>query len=160
MSLLDCTSRELKNLRNLVAEAKAKDVKVVPALVKRMLDRNMFLFGFVDVNKASAAERQEYRMQTRKGSQVGVAVERGTAREPNPEEWKAQKELFYQLTGIRHQPVKYSLNTVREEQEKFSQQEVAEEQDGNEDFSKELEEVLLSEQNHFDFEEKGRTCIN
>uniref|UniRef100_M1D1S8 Uncharacterized protein n=1 Tax=Solanum tuberosum TaxID=4113 RepID=M1D1S8_SOLTU len=48
---------ELKNLRNVVAEAKAKDVKVVPAVVKRMLDRNMFLFGFVDVNESSAAER-------------------------------------------------------------------------------------------------------
>lgn len=48
---------ELKNFRNVVAEAKAKDVKVVPALVKRMLDRNMFLFGFVDVNESSAAER-------------------------------------------------------------------------------------------------------
>lgn len=48
---------ELKNLRNVVAEAKAKDVKVVPAVVKRMFDRNMFLFGFVDVNESSAAER-------------------------------------------------------------------------------------------------------
>lgn len=48
---------ELKNLRNVVAEAKAKDVKVVPALVKRMLDRNMLLFGFVDVNESSASER-------------------------------------------------------------------------------------------------------
>lgn len=48
---------ELKNLRNVVAEAKTKDVKVVSAVVKRMLDKNMFLFGFVDVNESSAAER-------------------------------------------------------------------------------------------------------
>ncbi|XP_009769165.2 uncharacterized protein [Nicotiana sylvestris] len=48
---------DLKNLRNIIAEAKAKDVKVVPALVKRMLDRNMFLFGSVDVNEGSVAER-------------------------------------------------------------------------------------------------------
>ncbi|PHU10414.1 hypothetical protein BC332_22274 [Capsicum chinense] len=48
---------ELKNLRNVVAEAKAREVKVVSAVVKRMLDKNMFLFGFVDVNESSAAER-------------------------------------------------------------------------------------------------------
>lgn len=68
------------------------------------------------------------------------------------DDWKAQKELFYQKTGIHHQPVRDSVDVVGEEQDK-SQQEVAEEQDGNEDFSKELEEVLLSAQNDSDFEE-------
>lgn len=34
-----------------------KDVKLVPVLVKHMLDRNMFLFGFVDINESSAAGR-------------------------------------------------------------------------------------------------------
>ncbi|KAK4369944.1 hypothetical protein RND71_009419 [Anisodus tanguticus] len=203
---------ELKNLRNLVTEAKAKDVKVVPALVKRMLDRNMFLFGFVDVNEASAAERldeltgiQNASIQIAckklfansriehfthmdmgkelevdllkqksaeyarakdlaiKGASDMVDVENikhitenqtliGDVVEKTAADWKAQKELFYQQTGIRHQSIKDSLDTAREEQEIFSQQEVAEEQDGNEDFSKELEEVL-SEQNDFDFEE-------
>ncbi|XP_060172039.1 uncharacterized protein LOC132603138 isoform X2 [Lycium barbarum] len=204
---------ELKNLRNLVVEAKAKDVKVVPALAKRMLDRNMFLFGFVDVNEASAAERLDeltevqnasIRIACKKlfsnsriehfthldmGSELEVDLLRqkseeyarakdlaikgagdmvdvesikhitenrtliGDVFEKTADDWKAQKELFYQQTGIHPQPVKDSLNTVREEQEKSSQQEVAEEQDGNDDFSKELEEVLLSEQNDFDFDE-------
>ncbi|KAF3661651.1 putative calmodulin-like protein 5-like [Capsicum annuum] len=63
------------------------------------------------------------------------------------DDWKAQKELFYQKTGSRHQPVIVSHQDAREEKEKFSQQDVAEEQDNSEDFSKELEEVLLSAQN-------------
>ncbi|XP_057768024.1 uncharacterized protein LOC130988247 isoform X2 [Salvia miltiorrhiza] len=48
---------ELKKLKNLVIEAKAAGVKVVAALVKGMLERNMFLFGFVGVNEGSATER-------------------------------------------------------------------------------------------------------
>lgn len=203
---------ELKNLRNVVAEAKAKDVKVVPALVKRMLDRNMLLFGFVDVNESSASERLdelteiqsasiqiackklfansriehfthmdmglelevdllkqksvEYaraKEQAIKGASDIVDVENirhitenqtliGDVVGKTADDWKAQKELFYQKTGIHHQPVRDSVDVVGEEQDK-SQQEVAEEQDGNEDFSKELEEVLLSAQNDSDFEE-------
>ncbi|KAG6413795.1 hypothetical protein SASPL_126510 [Salvia splendens] len=50
-------SRELKQLKNLVIEAKAAGVNVVAALVKGMLERNMFLFGFVGVDEGSPAER-------------------------------------------------------------------------------------------------------
>ncbi|XP_019230580.1 PREDICTED: uncharacterized protein LOC109211498 isoform X1 [Nicotiana attenuata] len=204
---------DLKNLRNIVAEAKAKGVKVVPALVKRMLDRNMFLFGSVDVNEGSVAERLDELTEIQNASiriaskklfantriehfthmDMGMELEVdllkqksaeyarakelairaardmvdvenikhitenqtliGDVVEKTAEDWKAQKELFYQQTGVRYQPVKDSLDIVKEDQEKFSQQEVAEEQDGNEDFSKELEAVLLSEQNECDFEE-------
>jgi snRNA-activating protein complex subunit 1 len=38
----------LSKLRNLVAEAKTFNIQMVPDLVKRILERNMFLFGFVD----------------------------------------------------------------------------------------------------------------
>ncbi|XP_058182023.1 uncharacterized protein LOC131300281 isoform X1 [Rhododendron vialii] len=48
---------ELKRLRILVIEAKEESIKVVPALVKRMLEKNMFLFGFVDINVGSVTER-------------------------------------------------------------------------------------------------------
>lgn len=48
---------ELKKLKDLVVEAKEKDIKVVSVLVKRMLDMNIFLFGFVDINEGSVAER-------------------------------------------------------------------------------------------------------
>ncbi|URD97682.1 Small nuclear RNA activating complex (SNAPc), subunit SNAP43 [Musa troglodytarum] len=39
---------ELKRLRILVIDAKKIGIAVVPALVKKMLDKNMFLFGLVD----------------------------------------------------------------------------------------------------------------
>ncbi|KAK9911740.1 hypothetical protein M0R45_035632 [Rubus argutus] len=42
---------ELKKLRKLVVDAKVRDVNVVSALVKRMLDKNAFLFGCVETNE-------------------------------------------------------------------------------------------------------------
>ncbi|KAL1557464.1 hypothetical protein AAHA92_08038 [Salvia divinorum] len=48
---------ELKQLKNLVIEAKAAGVNVVATLVKGMLERNTFLFGFVGVEEGSPAER-------------------------------------------------------------------------------------------------------
>ncbi|GLT26237.1 hypothetical protein SLA2020_013190 [Shorea laevis] len=47
---------ELEKLRVLVADAKAKYIRVVPALVNQMLETNMFLFGFVDLNKGSVSK--------------------------------------------------------------------------------------------------------
>lgn len=46
----------MEKLKNLVAEAKEMGMKVVPALVKRMMETNMFLFGFVDLNEGSVSE--------------------------------------------------------------------------------------------------------
>ncbi|XP_009617488.1 uncharacterized protein LOC107773028 [Nicotiana tabacum] len=178
-----------------------------------MLNRNMFLFGSVDVNEGSVTERLDELTEIQNASiriaskklfantqikhfthmDMGMELEVdllkqksaeyarakelairaardmvdvenikhitenqtliGDVVEKTAEDWKAQKEIFYQQTGIGFQPVKDSLDIVKEKQEKFSQQEVAEEHDGNEDFSKELEAVLLSEQNECDFEE-------
>jgi len=53
---LHVSTEELKNLRILVIDAKANDIGVVPALVKRMLERNTFLFGAVDLVECSATE--------------------------------------------------------------------------------------------------------
>ncbi|KAF9679759.1 hypothetical protein SADUNF_Sadunf06G0048100 [Salix dunnii] len=47
---------ELKKLKTLVINAKEHGIKVVPVLVKRMLEKNMFLFGFVDLNEGSVSE--------------------------------------------------------------------------------------------------------
>uniref|UniRef100_A0A2P2KM28 Uncharacterized protein n=1 Tax=Rhizophora mucronata TaxID=61149 RepID=A0A2P2KM28_RHIMU len=47
---------ELKKLRHLVVEAKEHSIKVVPTLVKRMLEKNVFLFGFVDLNEDSVGD--------------------------------------------------------------------------------------------------------
>ncbi|KAK7264889.1 hypothetical protein RJT34_32502 [Clitoria ternatea] len=47
---------ELVKLKILVTDSKANGIKVVPALVKRMLERNMFLFGSVDLTECSVTE--------------------------------------------------------------------------------------------------------
>ncbi|XP_024017279.1 uncharacterized protein LOC21394443 [Morus notabilis] len=47
---------ELKKLKSHVVTARENGLKVVPALVKKMLDKNMFLFGFVDINEGAVAE--------------------------------------------------------------------------------------------------------
>ena len=47
---------ELNKLKNLVVTAKEKGLKVVPSLVKKMLEKNMFLFGFVDINEGAVTE--------------------------------------------------------------------------------------------------------
>ncbi|XP_031737120.1 uncharacterized protein LOC101216308 isoform X3 [Cucumis sativus] len=48
--------RELKKLKELVVDAKENNVKVVSFVVKRMLEKNMFLFGSVDMNESAALE--------------------------------------------------------------------------------------------------------
>ncbi|XP_048431842.1 uncharacterized protein LOC103966278 [Pyrus x bretschneideri] len=47
---------ELKKLRKLVIDAKENNIKVVSSLVRKMLEKNTFLFGFVDTNEESFAE--------------------------------------------------------------------------------------------------------
>ncbi|XP_068651399.1 uncharacterized protein [Aristolochia californica] len=49
--------RELKLLKSLVIEAKLNDAKVALAVVKRMLERNSFLFGYVDLGGSCVNER-------------------------------------------------------------------------------------------------------
>uniref|UniRef100_A0A7N0TZH8 Uncharacterized protein n=1 Tax=Kalanchoe fedtschenkoi TaxID=63787 RepID=A0A7N0TZH8_KALFE len=48
---------DLKHLKNLTAEANKSGVKVVPHLIKRMLNNNLFLIGLVDINEVSTLER-------------------------------------------------------------------------------------------------------
>lgn len=47
---------ELKKLTNLVVDVKEKGLKVVSALIRRMLEKNMFLFGSVEINEGSVTE--------------------------------------------------------------------------------------------------------
>ena len=49
-------TEELRKLRNLVVTAKENGLKVVPALVKKMLEKNMFFFGFLDMNEGAVQE--------------------------------------------------------------------------------------------------------
>ncbi|KAG8366362.1 hypothetical protein BUALT_Bualt17G0071900 [Buddleja alternifolia] len=48
---------EMRQLKNLVIDSKRTGVKVVSVLVKSMLEKNMFLFGFVGTNEGSVTER-------------------------------------------------------------------------------------------------------
>ncbi|KAI3906149.1 hypothetical protein MKW92_031490 [Papaver armeniacum] len=50
-------SLEFQSLNRFVVEAKKQEIFVVPALVKKILDKNMFLFGFVDINESSVNYR-------------------------------------------------------------------------------------------------------
>lgn len=66
---------ELKNLSILVIDAKANDIVVVPALVKRMLERNTFLFGAVDLAESSVTETVKQLQQLEK-AYIQVAYEK------------------------------------------------------------------------------------
>ncbi|KAF0930750.1 hypothetical protein E2562_034939 [Oryza meyeriana var. granulata] len=48
---------ELKKLKDFVVEAKQNGMDVVPALVKRMLDKGMILFGFINLLGNSGAKQ-------------------------------------------------------------------------------------------------------
>ncbi|KAK1353778.1 Small nuclear RNA activating complex (SNAPc), subunit SNAP43 [Heracleum sosnowskyi] len=50
---------ELGRLRKLVVDSKKEKVNVAPALVNRMLERNMFLFGAVDLKEGSVTEKMK-----------------------------------------------------------------------------------------------------
>ncbi|KAK9149600.1 hypothetical protein Scep_008357 [Stephania cephalantha] len=49
---------ELERLKILAIDAKKEDIKVAPALIKKMLDANLFLFGSVEINESSVAYRE------------------------------------------------------------------------------------------------------
>lgn len=61
---------ELRRLKLLVIDAKRNGIGVVPSMVKRMLNKKMFLFGFVETNSSSIkqninnlSEQQNKRVQ-------------------------------------------------------------------------------------------------
>ncbi|XP_054821230.1 uncharacterized protein LOC129320082 isoform X2 [Prosopis cineraria] len=66
---------ELRKLRLLVADAKEKDIKVVPSLVKKMLENNMFLFGSVDLMEGSVAETVN-QLEQLQNARIQVAYEK------------------------------------------------------------------------------------
>lgn len=68
-------TEELKKLRILVADAKANDIKAVPAIVKRMLERNVFLFGSVDLIEGSVAETVN-QLQQIQNARIQVAYDK------------------------------------------------------------------------------------
>ncbi|XP_059596599.1 uncharacterized protein LOC100262987 isoform X2 [Vitis vinifera] len=163
-SLYSHSIRDLKKLKDLAANAKEKGVEVAPALIKRMLDRKIFLFGFVDINESSVRERvndladlQNARIQVAYNKLLAnsriehflhmdmgmefdlkglnkISTEYANARKlaieeaskvvdvqnikhisedkkligdvvnKTAENWNAQKEVFYQKTGLNQRP--------------------------------------------------------
>ncbi|CAH2064239.1 unnamed protein product [Thlaspi arvense] len=49
--------QELGKFRDLIVEAKDEGVEIATAVAKQMLDKNVFIFGGVEVNEASAIEK-------------------------------------------------------------------------------------------------------
>ncbi|KAF7833757.1 small nuclear RNA activating complex (SNAPc), subunit SNAP43 [Senna tora] len=66
---------ELRKLRLLVADAKAENIRVVPTLVKRMLERKMFLFGSVDLVEGSVTDTVN-QLQQLQNARIQVAYEK------------------------------------------------------------------------------------
>ncbi|TQD75744.1 hypothetical protein C1H46_038717 [Malus baccata] len=50
-------SEELKKLRKLGIDAKENNIKVISSSIRKMLEANIFLFGFIDANEDSFAEK-------------------------------------------------------------------------------------------------------
>lgn len=48
---------DLKRLKELVIDAKRENIRVVPHLVSSMLERNVFLYGAIDLKEGSVEER-------------------------------------------------------------------------------------------------------
>ena len=65
----------MKKLKKLVVEAKNKDLRVVPTLVKRMLEKKIFLFGSVDLNESSIPETVK-QLTDLQNARVQVAYEK------------------------------------------------------------------------------------
>jgi snRNA-activating protein complex subunit 1 len=72
---LRVSTGELKNLRILVVDAKANDIRLVSTLVKRMLERNMFLLGVVDLKESSVTETVNQLEQVQ-NARIQVAYEK------------------------------------------------------------------------------------
>lgn len=51
-------AEELGKFRDLIVEAKDKGVEIATVVAKQMLDKNVFIFGAVDVNEVSATEKR------------------------------------------------------------------------------------------------------
>ncbi|PSS13874.1 Small nuclear RNA activating complex protein [Actinidia chinensis var. chinensis] len=208
---------ELKRLRHLLVDAKEKSIKVVSVLVNKMLEKNVFLFGFVDINDSSVTERvnelthvqnncvqvaykrlfSNTRIEKYIHMDLGTELEVGALKkmskdyatakelaiggaselvnvenikhiaeskrligevvEKTAQDWKVQKDLFFQQTGLDQQAGVGSQLTqgneiikhqkVEEDDRNFEQRddnETVEQLEDDENFGEELEKQMLS----------------
>lgn len=66
---------ELRRLRKLVVDSKKENVKVASALVNRMLEKNMFLFGAVDLKEGSMTEKIK-ELRAKEDATIRIAQEK------------------------------------------------------------------------------------
>ncbi|KAK1353745.1 Small nuclear RNA activating complex (SNAPc), subunit SNAP43 [Heracleum sosnowskyi] len=125
---------ELRRLRKLVVYSKKENVNVAPALVNRMLERNMFLFGAVNLKESSVTEKMK-ELRAKEDATIRIAQKKlfensqiehfihmdldiqdiehltenhrliGDVVGDTSEEWSHVKELFYQNTRYGQRPV-------------------------------------------------------
>ncbi|KAI3989428.1 hypothetical protein MKX01_032530 [Papaver californicum] len=81
---------ELQSLKRLVVEAKKQEILVVPALVKKILDKNVFLFGFVDINESSVIDKYTNRKVS--DMDLGMELDQKVLKKMSTE-YSAAKEL-------------------------------------------------------------------
>lgn len=70
---------ELKKLKDVVIDAEENGIGVASALVKRMLEKNIFLFGFVDIDSGSVNQRAD-EIAKLQNKRVQIAYEKLLAR--------------------------------------------------------------------------------
>ncbi|KAL9391729.1 hypothetical protein Peur_015649 [Populus x canadensis] len=147
-SLYAHTIGELKKLKTLVINAKEHGIKVVPALVKRMLEKNMFLFGFVDLHEGSVSEAgnqltelQDARVQVAyKKLFDDIRIEQFL--HMDMVNWNVQRQVFYQQTGLNQ---RHALKDEQQHQPQHKKNEQHDDDFGDE-FSHQLELQLIEEE--------------
>ncbi|KAK1269878.1 hypothetical protein QJS04_geneDACA006588 [Acorus gramineus] len=98
---------ELKRLKCLVVDAKQNGVEVVPVLIKQMLEKNMFLFGCVEIADDVVSERVN-EMTRLQNLQLQVAYQRlfGNSRIDDYVHMDLGMEL--DLKGIKEMSTEYA----------------------------------------------------
>ncbi|KAK3038054.1 hypothetical protein RJ639_032033 [Escallonia herrerae] len=135
---------ELKRLKNLVIDAKKRDIKVGMELDVDMLKKISTDYAVAKelaIKEAGdAVNVQNIKHIAEDKSLIGDVVEKTS------EDWNAQKEMFYQQTGFRQRPAQEPQQQEKNGTlEQLKGNETSEEQEDDDDFGKELEEALQFE---------------
>lgn len=103
---------ELKGLKNLVVEAKEENIRVVPALVKRILEKNICLFGAVEPNHNNVTERIS-RIMKLQDAHMKVAYERLFADIPIDRSLQMDLGMVLDLGVIKKMSMEYATAKER-----------------------------------------------
>ncbi|KAK1293609.1 hypothetical protein QJS10_CPB17g02576 [Acorus calamus] len=98
---------ELKRLKCLVVDAKQNGVEVVPVLIKQMLEKNMFLFGCVEIADDVVSERVN-EMTKLQNLQLQVAYQRLFGNSRIDEYVHMDLGMELDLKGIKEMSTEYA----------------------------------------------------